>query len=120
MYARRSLTTQYQETDFAFLERLLAEEGLFCWYEHADGGDDALGSHALVIADHNAAFPADPQGSVRLHRADVTEPDDTIQSWRAVWLAGPAPGVVFVGLSRHGYPARYRVDAPWRYGRSRR
>ncbi len=72
VYARRSLTTQYQETDYAFVERLLAEEGLFYWFEHAQVGDASLGSHVMVIADHNSAFPKDPQGSLRLHRADVT------------------------------------------------
>ncbi len=78
---RRSLTTQYQETDFASVERLLAEEDCSHWFEHADGDDAALGSHVLIIADHNGAFAEDPQGSVRLHRADVTEPDDTVQAW---------------------------------------
>ena len=28
-YPRRSLVTQYQESDFAFAERLMSEEGLF-------------------------------------------------------------------------------------------
>jgi type VI secretion system secreted protein VgrG len=29
VYPKRSLTTQYQESDLAFIERLLLEEGLF-------------------------------------------------------------------------------------------
>ncbi len=74
-YARRSLTIQYRETDYAFVERLLAEEGLFYWVEHqADG-------HTLVIADHNGAFQPGPQASVRFARADVTETQDSIQQW---------------------------------------
>lgn len=75
VYAKRSLTIQYRETDYAFIERLLAEEGLFYWVEHADDG------HTLVIADHNDAFKAGPQASVRFARADVTETEDSIQHW---------------------------------------
>ncbi|RBB11113.1 contractile injection system protein, VgrG/Pvc8 family, partial [Xanthomonas oryzae] len=66
-YARRSLTTQYEETDFAFLSRLLAEEGIAYWFEHTGAADSATrGTHTLVLSDHNAAF-AD-LGTVRYHR----------------------------------------------------
>lgn len=89
VYRKRSLTTQYEESDLAFVERLLADEGLFYWVEH-DGapGDDSLGAHTVVIADHNDAF-ADA-GPVRFHRSDVTERDDGIQHWSAAhrWQTG--------------------------------
>ncbi|WP_425603329.1 contractile injection system protein, VgrG/Pvc8 family [Luteimonas endophytica] len=56
-YARRSLTTQYQESDHAFLQRLLAEEGIYGGFEHdADPESDTFGSHTLVLADHGDAF----------------------------------------------------------------
>lgn len=80
-YAKRSLTIQYRETDYAFIERLLAEEGLFYWVEH-EAGDGEPGTHTVVIADHNGAFEAGPQASVKFQRADATETEDTIQSWR--------------------------------------
>ena len=51
VYAKRSLTTQYAESDHAFLQRLLAEEGIFHWFEHAcDAASDTLGRHTLVPA----------------------------------------------------------------------
>ena len=79
-YARRSLTTQYQESDFQFLERLLAEEGFFYWFEHAGAaGDEPLGRHTLVLCDHGGAFAEG--GAVRYHRADATEREDGIQRW---------------------------------------
>lgn len=78
-YSRRSLTAQYRETDFAFVERLLAEEGLFYWIEHTAGE-----GHTVVIADHNGAFAPGAQASVRFHRADVTEQEDTVQKWQRV------------------------------------
>ncbi|MDR7193397.1 type VI secretion system Vgr family protein [Luteimonas terrae] len=57
IYARRSLTTQYQESDFAFLQRLLAEEGIYTWFEHeGDAASETRGAHTLVLADHADAF----------------------------------------------------------------
>ncbi|WLA13384.1 type VI secretion system tip protein VgrG [Xanthomonas translucens] len=79
-YAKRSLTTQYEETDVAFLRRLLAEEGIAYWFEHTGAADsDTRGTHTLVLSDHNAAF-AD-LGTVRYHRHDVTEQQDSVQQW---------------------------------------
>ncbi|WP_312431762.1 type VI secretion system Vgr family protein [Achromobacter sp.] len=80
-YAKRSLTIQYRETDFAFVERLLAEEGLFYWVEH-EGGDGEPGTHTIVIADHNGAFETGPQDTIPFQRADATEEQDSIQAWR--------------------------------------
>lgn len=80
VYAKRSLTTQYEETDFAFLSRLLAEEGISYWFEHTGAADsDTRGTHTLVLSDHNDAF-AD-LGAVRYHRTDVTERQDSVQQW---------------------------------------
>ncbi|PLC01432.1 type VI secretion system tip protein VgrG [Variovorax sp. RO1] len=82
IYPVRGITTQYQESDFDFVARLLAEEGLYYWFEHATGKDGALGSHTLVIADHAGAFRANAQAAIRFHRADASEREDTIQQWR--------------------------------------
>ncbi len=81
-YPVRSLTTQYRESDFDFVERLLAEEGLFYWFEHEAGADGEPGKHVWVIADHNGAFQQNEQFEVRFHRADATETRDTVQAWR--------------------------------------
>ncbi len=79
-YARRSLTTQYQESDFTFLQRLLAEEGICTWFAHSgDAASETRGVHTLVLADHVDAF-AD-QGAVRYHRSDATERQDSVQHW---------------------------------------
>ncbi|SOE47385.1 type VI secretion system Vgr family protein [Orrella dioscoreae] len=98
VYAKRSLTIQYRETDFDFVERLLAEEGLFYWVEHAPG--DA--GHTVVIADHNDAMKAGAQARARFQRADVTESEDTVQQWQArrAW------GVNAVRLSSWDYRSR--------------
>jgi type VI secretion system secreted protein VgrG len=65
VYPERSLCMQYHESDLAFVQRLLAEEGLFCWFEHQAAEGDALGQHTLVIADHNGCFQPNLQPRVR-------------------------------------------------------
>lgn len=86
VYARRSLTTQYEESDEAFIRRLLAEEGICFWFEHeGDASGDALGCHTLVLGDYDAAFAE--AGQVRYHRADATERSDSIQHWSTVYRA---------------------------------
>lgn len=80
-YAKRSLTTQYQESDLAFVQRLLAEEGIFYWFEHEGDPDAAaFGKHTLVLADH--AHDVTDLGSVRFHRSNESERSDTIQQWQ--------------------------------------
>lgn len=80
-YPKRGMTVQYQETDLAFLKRLLAEEGLFCWFEHQSAEDEQLGSHRLVIADHNAAFPDNRQARVRYTQSGATLDEDSLDRW---------------------------------------
>jgi type VI secretion system secreted protein VgrG len=66
VYPRRSLCTQYRESDLDFVSRLLAEEGLFWWVEHeGDANAEPFGTHTLVIADHNGAFQPGVEPSAR-------------------------------------------------------
>lgn len=65
VYPQRSLCTQYAESDLDFVQRLMAEEGLFCWFEHSAAEGDSLGSHTLVISDHNGSFAPNIQPLVR-------------------------------------------------------
>ncbi|AHF67261.1 type VI secretion system Vgr family protein [Pseudomonas cichorii] len=55
-YTPREYCVQYGETDFAFVSRLLEEEGIFWFFTHEEG------KHTLVLADNNDAFPAIPNG----------------------------------------------------------
>ena len=90
VYPERSLSIQYQETDLAFVQRLLLEEGLFCWTEHTgNSADPSLGAHTLVIADHNNAFRPGAQARVRYTQAIQAagptlfnlKPQDTLTRW---------------------------------------
>lgn len=83
-YPRHEVRTQFEESDWAFVERLLADEGLFYWFEHsADHGSDARGTHQLVIGDYNGAFAPNAQQAIRFHRAAATEQTDSVTSWHA-------------------------------------
>lgn len=56
-YSPREYCVQYAESDFAFVSRLLEEEGIFYFFTH-----DA-GKHTLVLADSNDAFPQCPNAA---------------------------------------------------------
>jgi type VI secretion system secreted protein VgrG len=76
------MRTQYEESDLAFVERLLADAGLFYWFEHEADDSDNFGRHTLVIADSNEAFATNRQPAVRFHRAAAVEREDVITEWQ--------------------------------------
>lgn len=83
VYPQHSLVTQYQESDLAFAERLMSEEGLFYFFEHqGDPDSSSLGSHMLVIADHNGAFEPNVQADVRFTRPGAAMKEDGLDRWR--------------------------------------
>ena len=78
-YPQRSLCAQAHECDLAFVLRLMREEGLVAWWEHAgDATSDTLGAHTLVIADHASALPASAQATVRFTASDHTLGEDSL------------------------------------------
>jgi len=82
-YSVRSLSTQYQESDWAFAQRLMSEEGLFFYFEHQGAANSRdLGSHRLVIADHNGAFKTNTQAEVRFSRPGAVMREDSMDRWR--------------------------------------
>lgn len=83
IYPVRSLTCQYQESTMAFVERLMHEEGLFYYFEHAASPDSpTLGSHTMVIADHNNSLKANKQAEVRFTQPGAVMREDSIDQWR--------------------------------------
>jgi len=83
VYPERSLCIQYQESDLAFVQRLMLEEGLFGWWEHSGAPDTPdLGLHEFVIADHNGALTDNPQPRVRYTQSHVSLPVDSLTRWQ--------------------------------------
>jgi type VI secretion system secreted protein VgrG len=79
--ASRSICTQYRETDFEFVTRVLSEDGLSFRFEQADEPSqdpDGLpnGSARLIIFDRYSAWPEGD--SVPFSRIDATEKSDGI------------------------------------------
>lgn len=64
----RAYTCQYRETDLTFLHRILAEDGLFYWFDHA--GE----TETWIITDDAAAY-VEIAGDPRLH--DAATPTDS-------------------------------------------
>ncbi len=58
--AAREFCVQYRETDLAFVSRLLEEEGIFYFFEQAQG------AHTLVLVDSSSACPELAGGEPRL------------------------------------------------------
>ncbi len=88
----RSYAVQYRESDRAFVERLLAEEGLgYTFVEDAD----APAGHALVIFADSTRLPEDARSAaslagLRFHRAAAVEENDTLQALGRQGALGPA------------------------------
>lgn len=76
----RSYCVQYRESDFDFVQRILAEEGLgYCFVED----QQAPTGHCMVIFGDSPALPEDITSTsatgLRYHRADAVEEQDTVQ-----------------------------------------
>lgn len=84
VYPIRSQTTQYQESDLAFVERLMSEEGLFHYFEHSGDADSSgLGQHLLVIGDDNGSFKPNEQPLIRYTQPGAVMRDDCMDRWRS-------------------------------------
>jgi uncharacterized protein involved in type VI secretion and phage assembly len=109
----RAHVSQYRETDYAFLSRLLAEAGLgFAFVED----EQAPAHHTLTIFADSAALPEDPSGDVRYHRAHSQEEADAIQQL-ICHTRMSAPGIAVVAWD-HGAKRSMRAHAPARFGGS--
>lgn len=93
----RPYCVQYRESDLAFLQRLLAEEGLGWRVEETA---DAPSGHRIVFFADSARWPENITSSsslggagIRFHRASAAEQQDAIQSfggWRQLSPAATA------------------------------
>ncbi len=89
---RREYVAQYEESDWDFLQRWLAHEGCWTWFEHGDKTD------ALVIGDANGDAPPIAEPSSVAHREQnnlATEGESTIFGWEMEQRRVPARVVLF-------------------------
>lgn len=95
-YPPKEYTVRYAETSFAFLCRLMAEAGIFYFFEHDDS------SHTLVMADSLSACPNCAQGATLQWLAARTEEGKRPDT--------PSAHIFDISLSRQAVPASCCVD----------
>lgn len=84
-YPARSYCQQYRESDYDFILRLLAEEGIaYTWVFR----DEATPVHVMTLFDDVYALDAAMQSAYRFHRADGTESEDSITHWESARRIG--------------------------------
>lgn len=78
--SNRSYCTQYKETDLAFAERLMQEDGLFFYFEHTKTG------HKLIVTDTSIdAKPIDgPSPSLQYSKGEAMDSLAVITSFQAL------------------------------------
>ena len=77
-YPSRSYITQKNETDYAFICRIMQREGLSWRFVHIAGDSPQV---QLVIFDDAYAIPEASDSHVRFHRAAATEEADSLTDW---------------------------------------
>lgn len=99
-YPTREFTMQHNESDADFLRRLWKRRGI-AWFarpgqaSQSQSGD--IPAHALVLFDDAFTLPQNVAGTVRYHRDDGTEEQDTIFSWSPVRTLKPG------SVARHSW-----------------
>jgi type VI secretion system secreted protein VgrG len=123
-YATREYCVQYRESDFAFISRLMEEEGIYYFFEHHED------KHVMVLGDKTAAHPPiegdssvvfrPPLGALkqgehifRFHYAEeVRTGKITLRDYDfkkpSLLLESGAEGSAFSELEAYDYPGDYQ------------
>ena len=91
-YKRRPYTVQYNETDLAFVHRLLEDEGIFYAFpNHIAPPEDAVQCHAVILGDGpNAYEPIEGGDTLPLRRVGgLDRPEEHITTFRRAASMGP-------------------------------
>lgn len=106
-YPVRDFTMQHNESDADFLRRLWKRRGI-AWCirpgEASSSGSRVTATHALVLFDDAYALPRNAAGTVRYHRDDGTEEEDTVIAWSPVRTLKPGKLSRFSWHHVHGRP----------------
>ncbi|MEX0885053.1 MAG: type VI secretion system tip protein TssI/VgrG [Phycisphaeraceae bacterium] len=90
-YRTRTYCVQYRETDFAFVSRLLEEEGIYYFFEHSEG------RHNLVLADDYGSHEAIAGYDVvryAISEGSATREDEVVTDWHVAQRLQPGQYMV--------------------------
>jgi type VI secretion system secreted protein VgrG len=125
-YVTREYCVQYRESDWAFVSRLMEEEGIYCFFEHSEGkhvlvlGDKPAG-HASIVAPATVLFRT-PSGALgraehvrRFHQSQRIRPGKaTLRDYNfkkpTLSLETKSEASADTDLEVYDYPGAY--DAP--------
>jgi type VI secretion system secreted protein VgrG len=120
-YLEREQTIQFNESDGAFVRRLLARSGI-AWFfrpgrnrawEQENRGTELPAAHTLVLFDSQCNLEQNAAGVVRYHRDDATEQRDSVTSWRAARKLQAGSASVFSwDCKQPGNILRMSVEVP--------
>lgn len=74
-HPQRIYCTQYNETDLAFISRLIEEEGIFYYFKHPDDGH---GAEQVIFTDHKDGHPALDPDTIRMDQPGSVDEQDTV------------------------------------------
>jgi type VI secretion system secreted protein VgrG len=88
-YRKMDHCVQYRETDFNFVSRLMEQEGIYYFFEHAEEG--GVIKHKLKLADAMSAHAEYPDFGTIKYRGSAAEADDkgSILAWSRVKQVQP-------------------------------
>ncbi|MET4822212.1 type VI secretion system Vgr family protein [Endozoicomonas lisbonensis] len=75
-YVKRRYCTQFEETDFEFIARLLAEEGVCFHFEHARG------AHRFCLADKSSAYSSALSAPVPFTGTGSSPLENSVTEWQ--------------------------------------
>lgn len=90
-YPKREFTMQHNESDAAFIRRILKRAGIAWHFRSGRSNADAYSrsesqvpAHTMVLFDRAEGLKENAAATVRFHRDDATEQRDTILSWGGI------------------------------------
>lgn len=89
-YRKMDHCVQYRETDFNFVSRLMEQEGIYYFFEHAEDG--GVIKHKMKLADAKSAHSEYPDYGTIKYRADADDANDAngnILSWTRIKSVQP-------------------------------
>jgi type VI secretion system secreted protein VgrG len=116
-YAPREYCTQWKESELAFVTRLLEDEGIFFWFEHAET------DHVLHLGDEKSAHVPITGDAIVVGRRHVDDPETVwdavyesrlvhdgvmLRDWNFEFAEGPLE-------ANHGESFRQRYEYPGYY-----